>query len=55
MGGRSYRRVSLIKNTFSDEELVEESMKLFSENDDAKNLLELYLIDDYKKVLEAGN
>lgn len=43
------------KILFSDEELVEESMKLFSENDDAKNLLELYLIDDYKKVLEAGN
>ena len=43
------------KILFSDEELVEESMKLFSENDDEKNLLELYLIDDYKKVLEAGN
>lgn len=43
------------KILFSDEEFVEESMKLFSENDDEKSILKLYLIDDYKKILETDN
>lgn len=43
------------KILFSDEELVEESIELFSKENDEKNVLELYLIDDYKKILETAN
>lgn len=43
------------KILLSDEELVEESIELFSKEDNEKNVLELYLIDDYKKILETAN